>query len=336
MYHVKVTNNAWKLLLRIAVSLVIVVFMAAKYDWSKLWGGILGADLRWLCPVVLTVFLVHLIGACRWKLLYPPASIKELLGIIYLSRLFSTVLPGQLFGEAAKVIYLNTQMKKCGVDADVEKITASVIMDKLTGFLSLFVIGILGIAASSIKDTAAVLTLVFFLSVTIASACVLGLPKMDKLLINLDNIIGIRLKWAGRIIRRVQIFLECWRSYLGRPSRLGLCMGLSFVFQFLGALNEYMVGKAVGFYVPLTDWCWIFAILSIILLLPISIAGLGVREASLVGMLALFGVNAVDAITCSLLLLGCQLMDSGIGAIILMAGWTTGGKRKDKEDKNVF
>ena len=59
----------------------------------------------------------------------------------------------------------------------------------------------------------------------------------------------------------------------------------------------------MGIVINFVDWCWIVAILSLALFLPISIGGIGVREASLVGTLGLFGVTTERALAFSFTLL---------------------------------
>jgi uncharacterized membrane protein YbhN (UPF0104 family) len=79
-----------------------------------------------------------------------------------------------------------------------------------------------------------------------------------------------------------------------------------------------LLGHAVGVSVPLTDWCWIFAVLSVALLLPVSFAGLGVREATLVGFLGALGASRELALSASLLSLLIQVVDSLIGGAIVL------------------
>ena len=59
------------------------------------------ADVGLVLLAFLAVQGTHVIAAARWGLLCRKAKFLPLIKLVYVSRLYSTVLPGQLFGEAA-------------------------------------------------------------------------------------------------------------------------------------------------------------------------------------------------------------------------------------------
>ena len=69
------------------------------------------------------------------------------------------------------------------------------------------------------------------------------------------------------------------------------------------------------------DWCWIWAILSLVLFLPITVAGLGLREGTLVGILGTFGVKPEIALALSFSLLGLQVALAILGGLIELKRW---------------
>ncbi|MFN3395434.1 MAG: lysylphosphatidylglycerol synthase domain-containing protein, partial [Thermodesulfovibrionales bacterium] len=64
--------------------------------------------------------------------------------------------------------------------------------------------------------------------------------------------------------------------------------------------SAYVISRGVGIDVPFYFLSIIIPIISVISSIPISISGLGVREASFVLLLAPLGVNHAEAITLSL------------------------------------
>lgn len=66
----------------------------------------------------------------------------------------------------------------------------------------------------------------------------------------------------------------------------------SLLFQTLCVLALFFLGQAFGAGVSLPDWGWVFALASVVLLLPINIGGIGLREGTLIGALGLIGVSA--------------------------------------------
>ena len=69
---------------------------------------------------------------------------------------------------------------------------------------------------------------------------------------------------------------------------------------------------------------WARAVTGLAMLLPLSIAGVGIREAGLILLLAPFGVSSTSALAISLMLLSYQLLLAGIGGLIeLGAGFAS-------------
>jgi uncharacterized membrane protein YbhN (UPF0104 family) len=74
--------------------------------------------------------------------------------------------------------------------------------------------------------------------------------------------------------------------------------------------------RAVGVSAPLADLGWVRSVIDLLLILPISIAGVGVRDASLVALLAPLGVPSSTALALSFLLLGVTLMIAITGGLV--------------------
>jgi uncharacterized membrane protein YbhN (UPF0104 family) len=90
-------------------------------------------------------------------------------------------------------------------------------------------------------------------------------------------------------------------AFSARPGAALVGFALSLAVQSAFVLLNAGLGRAIGIDVPLAVWflCWPLA--KLIALAPISLGGLGVREAALAGLLGLFGVGADLAVGQSLL-----------------------------------
>lgn len=64
---------------------------------------------------------------------------------------------------------------------------------------------------------------------------------------------------------------------------------------------------------------WTRVVTGLVMLLPLSVAGLGIREGSLILLLAPFGVSSASAVAVSLVLLCYQLLLGAIGGLIELA-----------------
>jgi hypothetical protein len=105
------------------------------------------------------------------------------------------------------------------------------------------------------------------------------------------------------------------------PRRCGAVLGLSALTIGLTILAFKLVADGVGSFLSLGSWTVIVPPVTLVQLLPVSLAGWGVREMALVVMLASFGVPAEAALATSLLLGLCLIIDGLPGGLIWVADW---------------
>lgn len=117
------------------------------------------------------------------------------------------------------------------------------------------------------------------------------------------------------------------RQYHRLPAReLGSLVWLSAARHLIGIASSYCMALALRMPVSFTNVGWVRASLLIVGVLPIAISGLGVREASSVFLLRVYGVRPADAVAWSLLLFSRTLLTAAIGAV-LEARYLFAGRR---------
>jgi uncharacterized membrane protein YbhN (UPF0104 family) len=92
-------------------------------------------------------------------------------------------------------------------------------------------------------------------------------------------------------------------------------MGLSLVVQGSIVLMNLFICMAIGVQVSYLTLLWIVAVVSLLQSLPISIAGLGVREGAYIFLLSQVGVPTSLALGVSLLVFVVQVALASIGGI---------------------
>jgi uncharacterized membrane protein YbhN (UPF0104 family) len=88
---------------------------------------------------------------------------------------------------------------------------------------------------------------------------------------------------------------------LSRPGRVLVALGVSCLVQTTLVVLNWQLGRAVGVQVGLDVWLLAWPLAKLVALVPISLAGLGVREASLIGLMRPFGVPAGGIVAAGLL-----------------------------------
>jgi len=108
-------------------------------------------------------------------------------------------------------------------------------------------------------------------------------------------------RWPRRVRRPIGRSLVALRRLRRNPGTAGLGLGLSLVIQSGFVLANAWMGRSVGIDVPLAVWFLVWPLAKIASLMPISLGGLAVREASLAALLLPFGVPVARSVVCSLL-----------------------------------
>jgi len=98
--------------------------------------------------------------------------------------------------------------------------------------------------------------------------------------------------------------------------RFHVLMGLlTFTTQVVGTIIVYIfAAKAANISIPLTVYIWLTSIVFILGRIPITIANLGVREMTLVGILAAYGVGKSSALLMSMIVFSSVVLRAIIGA----------------------
>ena len=133
-----------------------------------------------------------------------------------------------------------------------------------------------------------------------------------------------RLRWLprrGRWARRVRRLLL--RAGRVRPvggwahARL---LGLGALRHLLGAAAFLAFAAAAGAEIGLAPALWTRGVTGITMLLPLSVAGLGLRELSYVALLGIFGVPPATALAVSLMVFATLLLNAAAGGVIELGG----------------
>jgi uncharacterized membrane protein YbhN (UPF0104 family) len=108
-------------------------------------------------------------------------------------------------------------------------------------------------------------------------------------------------------------------GYASLPARnlsaLGIPLVLSLLFQIVVVLANLLVCLAFNIPLSFVQLLWVVAVVSVLQALPISIAGIGVREGAYIYLLQLHGVAGTQALALSLTLFALQL------SMALTGGW---------------
>ncbi|MBE5959651.1 MAG: flippase-like domain-containing protein [Lachnospiraceae bacterium] len=290
------------LFIQITISVGLLVAILRKSDIDEIVKGVRYLDSGlYIVGIILSVVFV-IINAIKWSVICK-VDIKDSIQLTYISQFYATILPGQITGEAVKIVYA----KKKGID--ISNSTASVLIDKVTSFSAIFFLGLIGI----VFDNKSAGILLVFAGLIVASVLMFVFYKRFSLYLKL--IMGRKKNKATKKINR---FLCIMDEYMDNSNVLVVAILISIVCQVVGMMSHFLVLKAVGLSIHFYSLMWIYAFLSIALFVPISIGGLGVREASYVGFLGLYGISREIALTGSLLIFSITIVNALVGGCVTL------------------
>jgi uncharacterized membrane protein YbhN (UPF0104 family) len=130
-----------------------------------------------------------------------------------------------------------------------------------------------------------------------------------------------RWSWAKPLADRAALFVSASTRYLARPGLMIASVLLGIAYQLVCITVMRIAAPSFGIDVQFADWLWTFAIVSAAVLLPLSVAGIGIREGAYVAVLGLLHVPAASALALSLTVFATQLVAALCGGLTEAAGF---------------
>ncbi len=298
--------------LKLTISFVFLCFFLWKTDLYRILEILLSIPFFSIIFAMSIYFIALFINAFKWRQLMPDYKIKQLFLLTLISQYYSLILPGQMAGEAVKAYKLGKGKQ------DAERIVASVIIDRITGLIGLMLVAIIGLMCGSNTNPATELMpwLGLILITFSLGLYLFYFNRIEKAVKKILSLITKFFRSAAGIIDRCFDLIDIWKAYLKKPFLLLRSVLLGIIFQVVATIILLIFGKAVGINIAFSDWCWIFGVVSVIVCLPITIGGMGLREGGFVLLLGNLGIPDEKALALSLSIFGLRIFGAAVGGII--------------------
>jgi len=306
---------------RLLVTAGLLWALASRLDMARVEDIAGHASLPFLAASLAALLAVIPANAMRWRAILAAEGLSPRLGsltkLLFVGLFFNQVLPTGIGGDAVRA----WRCRRLGVALGAA--VRSVLLDRVSGYVVMVAIyaaslpALLRVLSDPSERTGIIMVFGAALSGLFA------LPLMDRLPARL-----LRLPMIGAL---ADLAREA-RRLVADPGRCAAVLGLSIVTIGLTVLGYALVGDSLG--VPLSFATWLVVVppVSLIQLMPISLAGWGVREAGMVVILAGFGVPAEAALATSVLM-GLGLVAMGLpGGLIWLTDWDVARARPKAAD----
>ena len=302
-----------KILLRLIVAVGLTSFVLWQTNLTSILHHFANTDIKLISIAILLTVADRILMAYRWlgllsslgRALRPPLHI--LMRIFFISTFVGTFLPASVGGEAFRAFSL-TRHHVSGPDA-----IASVFMDRMMGVLSVLILGSGGLllAKSLARDPLVLGGLV----ITACGCVVVTLLIFNRQVANWARYVSgclpfEKLKAIGSEL------IDAIQRYALHRSTLFYVLFWSIAVQIVRILIAYFIGESLHLDVSLQVYFTLMPLIVLIMLLPVTVSGIGTSQAAFVWFFGRVGVTAEEAFALSIIFVGLSILGNLPGGIL--------------------
>jgi glycosyltransferase 2 family protein len=277
----------FRLTATVVVTGLAAAYIVSKIDLAKTLHIIGSASPWWLLLCVVLTFGTVPLQAWRWQLLLRVRAVSEsvawLLRAYFVSYAVGQVLPTGVGGDASRIYETTRRHPGYG-----SPIAGSVLLERaLGGAVTLLLAGIGFLLAIGRYDIGAYLWIeALFVVLTLLAGVVLFSRRMRRIL-----------RFAVPFLRRIKVerpiraVYEGIHGYRDHPGTLLVVCSVTVTAQLMRIVAIWASAKAVDIHLSLLPFIVLGPLLFLVMLVPFTVNGLGVREAFFVSFLGKLGVD---------------------------------------------
>ena len=305
------------LALKISVSIVLLALLFSRIDVARLWATAKRASALWLA-VAFGVYIVNILASIwRWHVLLEAQEVrvprKTLLASYCVAMFFNNFLPSNIGGDFFRI----TDTAKFAKSKTLA--TLVILTDRVLGVMALVLIAAIGATAAGTIHPAAMpiwpmwLWAGFLIAAAASAPAVLVPDGFGRLLRPLSV---LHPEWIGGRIDNLTVVLGRFRE---RPGALAQCFAGAVFVQATIVVFYFAVIYALHLSAPIADIAVIVPISFVVQMLPISVSGFGVREATFSLYFARIGLPVESALLMSLVGQALIMLFSLTGAAVYIS-----------------
>ena len=323
-------RQALILLAKLVVSVGLLVWLFRNVDFTRLWAFVTKASPVWLAVAMLLYLAQMLVSAWRWGLLLGAQHVnvpfRRLVNSYVVAYFFNNFLPSNIGGDVVRI------RDTAGSAGSKTLATTVILFDRTLGVMALVLIAAVGATSGISAGEPRLLPwswvppLPWLLWPALAGGgAVFGVALMrpDIVAVALRPLRMVHAEWVGERIERVVNALGKFRD---RPSALVSCFLGAIVVQGLLVLFYLAIVHSMGIPVPVWHLAVIVPLQFVVQMLPISVNGFGVREATFTVYFHQIGLPRESALVVSFMGAALMMLFSLSGAV----SYVLRGSRRDR------
>lgn len=279
------------------------------------------ANLRAADPLLLAaafgmLFVSNVLGAWQWGHLLQAVGLRisflKVLGYYHVGLFFNNFLPANIGGDIARVVHASRHGETRAAAV------STVVLDRLIGTVALAGLAVVTTLPAINRFHLGVmyLALVGFLGLSLVMLWGVLHPKVLPAIERVMSRVGLKFlePHLDDLARRFAAYRSRGRLFAG-------LLSMATVIQFLRIGVHVLVARALGVNLPLAYFFLFVPLLAVIVSLPISLNGIGVREGAGMVLFGLVGVEGSRAFSLQFTTYLVSVAVSLLGALVLLGRW---------------
>ena len=318
--------------LKIILSGILLFYLFSIIPFSEILSSIKSAEIILVLIGIILATPINYLSALETQYLTKiqgmTLSVFEILKIHLVTNFYGLFLPGILSGGAVKWYKFSKHGNKSSA-------AAVVVFNRFLEILMIVFIGILfsfpAFYSLGNQKLFVVLVLIFFsmiiLYFLLLNKSGLGFIEKTILIFPLPNFIK----------EKIGKFVDAMRQFQNLHLKAHFeIIGLLFLYHGIGVLSFFCFAKSLN--INLSIWVigWIRSAMAIAIMLPLSFAGLGIREGTLVFLFGQYGVKPDVSMALSLLFFSRNILTSLLGGLFEFNEFAYSKKKKEMNPVNII
>ncbi len=300
-------------LVKLAVSACLLYLLYRKIPIRAIAEVLLGINPWYLIPVAVLLIVNSLLSAWKWQLFLRADEIElpffTLLSTYMIAYFYNMFLPTNIGGDAYRIYDVSRR------SGETVRTVASVFADRVTGFVAMVSLGALASPYVAYRFGESMFLfgpLAVFTALVLALYCLYRQAPVRFLL---------RVTRLGKIqaVERItEKFFLSFSRYGSNRDLLNKTMLISFAFQLSVMTIIYLLSRSLHAHVPFIYFCAFVPLIGLLEMLPLSINGIGLRDAGYVFFFGWAGMSDLQTRSLAILFLAMSISYSLSGGLFYL------------------
>lgn len=260
--------------LRIYITIAFLVYLATKIEFDRLFDTLSTVSFFGVLLALIVFVFIRVLMGLRWKVILSAYGISiklsDVIKIIFISMPAGIITPGGVGMDFARGYLISKQY------GQMEDVAGSIILDRIIGLYTMFLVAYVAVLIAPNFEYSGQITNILLL-------CNIGFVFGGVCALYLANCFNFNIKIGTKkgLIRKIYKLLESLSDFTILKKILLTSVLLSILVQLSRCTFFFFIYLSLGELLEFSYFLLFIPLVFVILFLPISIGGIGVRETAL-------------------------------------------------------